>query len=50
MREIDNVAIRETVERLCQEAVDFAESSPDPEVSDLYDHVFSERCPGDPHC
>ena len=37
------------IERSVEEAVAFAEASPDPDPSTLYDHVFAERYPSDPH-
>jgi pyruvate dehydrogenase E1 component alpha subunit len=37
------------IEDICEDAVQFAESSPQPPLSALYDHVFSERHPSDPH-
>ncbi len=37
------------IEALCEEAVQFAETSPDPPLSDLYEGVFAERYPSDPH-
>ena len=39
---------RET-EKVTEAAVAFAESSPAPPLSALYDHVFAETFPGDPH-
>ncbi len=39
---------RET-EALCEEAVRFAEESPEPDLSSLYEDVFVERYPSDPH-
>jgi len=37
------------IELVTEKAVAFAEQSPDPPLSALYDHVFAERFPGDPH-
>ena len=37
------------IERSVEEAVAFAEASPDPDPSVLYEHVFAERYPSDPH-
>ncbi len=37
------------VDDVCEEAVAFAEQSPDPSPSALYEHVFGERYPSDPH-
>jgi pyruvate dehydrogenase E1 component alpha subunit len=37
------------IEQVTEKAVAFAEQSPDPPLSALYDHVFAERFPGDPH-
>ncbi len=37
------------IERGVEEAVAFAEASPDPEPASLYEHVFAERYPSDPH-
>jgi pyruvate dehydrogenase E1 component alpha subunit len=36
-------------EDLCEEAVRFADESPEPAASELYDHVFAQRHPSDPH-
>jgi pyruvate dehydrogenase E1 component alpha subunit len=41
-------AIDEEVEAICEAAVAFAESSPEPPPSALYDDVFGERHPSDP--
>jgi pyruvate dehydrogenase E1 component alpha subunit len=37
------------IEQITEKAVAFAEQSPEPPLSALYDHVFAERFPGDPH-
>jgi pyruvate dehydrogenase E1 component alpha subunit len=37
------------VEQLTEAAVAFAEASPEPPLASLYEHVFAERFPGDPH-
>jgi len=37
------------VEDVCEDAVQFALDSPDPEPSALYEDMFKERYPGDPH-
>ena len=44
LREIDR-----EIERTVEEAVAFADASPDPAASALYDDVFAERYPSDPH-
>jgi pyruvate dehydrogenase E1 component alpha subunit len=41
--------IEDEIDRICEEAVEFATSSPEPPLSALYDHVFCERHPSDPH-
>jgi len=42
-------AIEVEVEDVCEEAVQFALDSPDPDPAALYEHMFKERFPGDPH-
>jgi len=42
MTEDDIAAVRESVAEEVQEAVAFAESSPDPDPLELLDHVYSE--------
>ncbi len=37
------------VEEICEAAAEFAASSPEPPASALYEHVFTERYPSDPH-
>lgn len=37
------------IEDLCEEAVRFAEESPEPPLASLYEDVFVERYPSDPH-
>ena len=37
------------IEALCEEAVRFAEESPEPDLSSLTEDVFVERYPSDPH-
>jgi pyruvate dehydrogenase E1 component alpha subunit len=37
------------VEDVCEDAVQFALDSPDPEPGALYEDMFKERFPGDPH-
>jgi len=39
---------RET-EQITEEAVAYAEASADPSLASLYEDVFAERFPGDPH-
>jgi pyruvate dehydrogenase E1 component alpha subunit len=41
--------IEREIERAVEEAVAFADASPDPPLSALYDDVFAERYPSDPH-
>jgi TPP-dependent pyruvate/acetoin dehydrogenase alpha subunit len=41
--------IEDEIDRICEAAVEFATSSPEPPLSALYDHVFSEPHPSDPH-
>jgi pyruvate dehydrogenase E1 component alpha subunit len=41
--------IEREIERMVEEAVAFADASPDPPVSSLYDDVYAERYPSDPH-
>jgi TPP-dependent pyruvate/acetoin dehydrogenase alpha subunit len=42
-------ALDREIEELCEAAVRFAEESPDPPLSELTEHVFTERYPSDPH-
>ncbi len=37
------------IEAICEEAVRFAEESPDPPLSALYEDVYAEHYPSDPH-
>ncbi len=37
------------IEEICETAAEFAASSPEPPASALYDYVFAERYPSDPH-
>ena len=37
------------VEDVCEDAVQFALDSPDPEPGALYEDMFKESYPGDPH-
>ena len=41
--------IEREIEALTEEAVRFADASPEPDLSALYDDVFVERYPSDPH-
>lgn len=41
--------IEQEIDRLTEAAVAFAEESPDPPLHALYEHVFAETFPGDPH-
>ena len=42
-------AIEHEVEDICEEAVRFADQSPPPDLSALYDDIFADRHPSDPH-
>lgn len=37
------------IEDVCEEAVQFALDSPDPDPAALYEHMFKDRYPSDPH-
>jgi TPP-dependent pyruvate/acetoin dehydrogenase alpha subunit len=41
--------IEREIERTVEEAVAFADASPDPSVAALYEDVFAEHYPSDPH-
>ncbi len=41
--------IEQETDQLTEAAVAFAEASPDPPLHALYEHVFAEAFPGDPH-
>jgi len=42
-------AIEHEVEDVCEDAIRFAEESPDPDWTALYEDMFKERFPSDPH-